>query len=589
MPHSAFPLAQELSIFLVSAGLIVPFFKHFRVNPVLGFLLIGMLVGPFGLGSLVESHSWLSYISIADSNGVATLAEWGVIFLMFTIGLELSLDRLWRMRRMVFGLGSCQIGISALAIGSLAYLWGNSLPASMLLGGCLALSSTAIVLQLLAEKGTLASPFGQANISILLMQDLAVVPILFLVTLFGEQAAEGDIGTSTNLWVSLIITMAQAALTLAVIYVIGRKILQPTLHMVAKSRTPELFMAATLLIIVVSANLTGLAGLSMALGGFVAGLLLAETEFRHTIEVDMDPFKGLLLGMFFMSVGMGIDMHIIIEKGGWLIASVIGLLVLKSVITTILCLAFRLPLSTALPTGIMLSQGGEFAFVVVSLAVTLQLLPSDVGHFMLLVASFTMMLTPFLGVIAEWLEKKLRDGKPITEDMEHQLDEGLKNHVIVAGFGRVARILCRSLSSDSIPFIAIEKDAHHLKKARQINLPVFFGDATRLEILKKAQPASAQVLVVTMDDSKASEKLVKTARTAWPKLYILARARDIEHAQRLIELGSNDVILETVEASLQLSAVILQKIGLPEDSVRQRIEHLREEERHIKPRSDEAT
>lgn len=577
------PLAHELTLFLVCAGLIVPFFKHLKINPVLGFLVMGMCVGPFGIGQLVDTWPWLAYISISNSQDVTVLAEWGVIFLMFTIGLELSLDRLWHMRRLVFGLGSSQILISAFVIGALAFAWGNSLAASVLLGGCLALSSTAVVLQLFAEKNQIHTPYGQANVSILLMQDLAVVPILFMVTFFGEQQLQGDIGAS-SIWWGLISTLGFATAVVLTLYGVGRKLLSPVLHMVAKTQSSELFLAATLVIIMLAANITGMAGLSMALGAFLAGLLLAETEFRHAIEVDIAPFKGLLLGLFFMSVGMGIDINILWEQLFWVTASVVGLFAIKAAIIAALGLAFRLPKSIAYPSGIMLGQGGEFAFVVVTLAISYQLMPEATGHFMLLVASFSMMLTPILASVADRLQARL-SAQEINQSVDDQtitLDNlpPQQSHTVIAGYGRVARVVCRTLEADGIPYICIEKDSIKVKHAKQQDLAVYYGDATRAEICQKAQIDQANTLVVTMDDGVAAEKLVKNAHQQRPDLYIIARARDIAHAQRLMSVGATDVILETVEASLQLCAVILQRSGIPETKVRQRIEHQRQTENH---------
>ena len=586
LAHETLPLAQELTIFLFCAGLIVPFAKRFNINPVIGFLTLGLLLGPYGLGRLADQLPLLNYFTIADSKDVAILAEWGVIFLMFSIGLELSLNRLWSMRRLVFGFGSGQIIVSALVIGGIAYYWGNSASISIVLGGCLALSSTAIVVQLLAQKNQISSSYGQTNIAVLLMQDLAVVPILFLVTFYGEQhlaqhLAENTDQVSQPLWLSVFISLGQGFGILLIIYGVGRKILCPLLHMVAGSKSPELFVASSLLIIVVTANLTGMAGLSMALGAFLAGLLLSETEFRHAIDVDMEPFKGLLLGLFFLTVGMGIDPSIMVEKGGWLLASVIGLLLIKTLVTTGLALVFHIPFHQALPVGLMLSQGGEFAFVVVGLAMSYQLLPDEVGHFMLMVASITMMLTPPLAKLADYLQQLLKNNQAphqAPHDTHQIMPQDLKDHIIIAGFGRVGRILCRSLSAESAVFMAIEKDIQRMADARNQDMPVYFGDACRLEILKRAGADQARLLVITMDDGPNAEALVATAKKHWPHLYILARAKDIAHAQRLMAVGADDVILEIVEASLQLSAVILEFMGLPHDQIRSKMNKIRTEE-----------
>ncbi|HCK93127.1 MAG TPA: hypothetical protein DHW71_09080 [Gammaproteobacteria bacterium] len=583
MEHHSLPMAHELSLFLICAGLIVPFFKHIKINPVLGYLLIGMVIGPFGLGALANETPWLSYISITDIRDSTLLGEWGVIFLMFTVGLELSFNRLWTMLRQVFGLGFSQVSLSAIVIGSIAYLWGNSAASSVLLGGCLALSSTAIVLQLFHQNGNLRTAYGQTNISVLLMQDLAVVPMLFLVTLYGEQSISGQLESSQQVITGLLSTLAFATSIVIGMYFVGSKILSPILHMVAHAKSSELFLAATLVIIVVCANITGMAGLSMALGAFLAGMLLAESEFRHVIEMDIAPFKGLLLGLFFMTVGMGINLEILMDQLFWILASVIGLFVIKGAIITLLCMAFKLPRSTSIPTGFMLSQGGEFAFVVVGLALSYKLLPNDTGQFMLLVTSISMILTPFLAHIGQkiWKEK-LESESHCSETLAHiaNVPQGhhYEDHVVIAGFGRVARILTRSLEAENIPFICIEKDPTKVRAARQNNMPVYFGDVIRGEILNHAHISMANTLVVTMDDGHAAERLVEHAQKHWPDLHVLARAKDLNHAQKLITLGAHDVILETVEASLQISGIILKRLGIEERKIVSRIEQQRQEE-----------
>lgn len=290
MESHSIPHLREIILFFAAAGIVVPFLHRLRISPVLGYLIVGGIIGPYGLGLFTDDVPWLSNMVISDLQGVQTLAELGVIFLMFMIGLDLSLDRLWAMRRWVFGLGSLQVLVTAVVIGAIARGFGNSPGASMVLGACLALSSTAIVMQLLIERRQLATPLGRSSFSILLMQDLAVVPILFLVGVLGAKMDDG-------LELALVFALGKAALVIVGIYMIGRMVVHPLFHMVARARNVEMFMAATLLMVIGSASITGLAGLSMALGAFLAGLLLAETEFRHEIEVNIEPFKGLLLGL----------------------------------------------------------------------------------------------------------------------------------------------------------------------------------------------------------------------------------------------------------------------------------------------------
>lgn len=460
MESHSIPHLREIILFFAAAGIVVPFLHRLRISPVLGYLIVGGIIGPYGLGLFTDDVPWLSNMVISDLQGVQTLAELGVIFLMFMIGLDLSLDRLWAMRRWVFGLGSLQVLVTAVVIGAIARGFGNSPGASMVLGACLALSSTAIVMQLLIERRQLTTPLGRSSFSILLMQDLAVVPILFLVGVLGAKMDDG-------LELALVFALGKAALVIVGIYMIGRMVVHPLFHMVARARNVEMFMAATLLMVIGSASITGLAGLSMALGAFLAGLLLAETEFRHEIEVNIEPFKGLLLGLFFMSVGMGIDYRIVGHEALWISATVLGLFLLKSIITASLCLIFGLPRHTSLEAGLLLGQGGEFAFVVVGLAMTLKLIPADLGQFMLIVTGLTMVVTPLVAHTAGRLAARL-ESRATTVFQEGNLEQlgEIEGHVIIAGYGRVGHILGRTLDADGIPFLALDTNSNGVAHAR---------------------------------------------------------------------------------------------------------------------------
>lgn len=570
MESHSIPHLREIILFFAAAGIVVPFLHRLRISPVLGYLIVGGIIGPYGLGLFTDDVPWLSNMVISDLQGVQTLAELGVIFLMFMIGLDLSLDRLWAMRRWVFGLGSLQVLVTAVVIGAIARGFGNSPGASMVLGACLALSSTAIVMQLLIERRQLATPLGRSSFSILLMQDLAVVPILFLVGVLGAKMDDG-------LELALVFALGKAALVIVGIYMIGRMVVHPLFHMVARARNVEMFMAATLLMVIGSASITGLAGLSMALGAFLAGLLLAETEFRHEIEVNIEPFKGLLLGLFFMSVGMGIDYRIVGHEALWISATVLGLFLLKSVITASLCLIFGLPRHTSLEAGLLLGQGGEFAFVVVGLAMTLKLIPADLGQFMLIVTGLTMVVTPLVAHTAGRLAARL-ESRATTVFQEGNLEQlgEIEGHVIIAGYGRVGHILGRTLDADGIPFLALDTSPNGVAHARSQGKPVYYGDASRLEMLRRAHAETARVLVLTMDNSEAAEHVVRAVHSEIPQLPIIARARDADHASLLYSLGAQEVILETVEASLQLAGRTLQLVGTQEDIILRRIDTQRQ-------------
>ncbi|MGJ3262743.1 MAG: monovalent cation:proton antiporter-2 (CPA2) family protein [Salinarimonas sp.] len=562
------PHLREVIVFLIAAGVMVPLFHRMRVSPVLGYLVVGGVIGPFGLGLLVQDYPVLQWAVIDDLAGVQALAELGVIFLLFVIGLELSLERLWAMRRLVFGLGSAQILITGTIIGFIAWEFGNSIPASIVLGACLALSSTAIVMQLLIQRRRLGTPLGRSSFSILLMQDLAVVPILFVVGVLGAKV-EGNLG------LDLALALGKAALTIGGIYVIGRLVLRPALRVAAQTKSPEMFMAAILLTVIGISAITGAAGLSMALGAFLAGLLIAETEFRHEVEVDIEPFKGLMLGLFFMSVGMGIDWRVIGEAPFWIAASVVGLFALKSLVTAGLCLAFGLGRATALEAGLLLGQGGEFAFIVVGLAMSIGLIPPDVGQFMLIVAGLTMLATPLVAAAAERLAASVAGatGHPADHAVEAMAE--IEGHVILAGFGRVGRTMVETLQAEAIPFVAIDADPGSVAAAREQGLPVYYGDASRLDLLNRAHVASASAVVLTMDDAQAAEGIARAVRQAWPMIPIYARARDKAHAARLLEAGASMAVPEAFEASLQLAGRVLEGFGVGEEVVRRRLDQQR--------------
>jgi len=563
------PYLREIVVFLIAAGVIVPLMHRFRVSPVLGYLIVGAIIGPYGLGLLADLWPWLGYAVISDVEGVQHLAELGVIFLLFMIGLELSLERLWTMRRLVFGLGSLQILITGVIIAAIAWGFGNSPAASIVLGACLALSSTAIVMQLLIEQRRLGTVVGRSSFSILLMQDLAVVPILFVVGVLGAKVG-GNVG------LDLALALGKAVLVIAGIYLGGRLVLRPLLRLVAQTKSPEMFMAAILLTVIGTSTITALAGLSMALGAFLAGLLLAETEYRHEVEVDIEPFKGLMLGLFFMSVGMGIDYRLIAAEPFWIIASVVGLFVLKSSVTAVLCLAFGLPRHTSVEAGLLLGQGGEFAFIVVGLAMTLGLVGGEVGQFMLIVAGLSMLVTPFVASFATRLARILEDrsGAPATSDQAVPTD-GLEGHVLIAGFGRVGQTLAQMLERETIPYLAVDADAVTVQEARKAGRPIFFGDASRLDILSRAHAETAAAIVVTLNNAPAVERIVQEIRTTYPELPIYARAHDAAQATRLTSIGATVAVPEAIEASFQLGGRVLAGFGFGDDAINRLIDQER--------------
>ncbi|MEQ8773263.1 MAG: cation:proton antiporter [Erythrobacter sp.] len=561
--HMHIPFLREALVFLVAAGLIVPVLQRY-LSPVLGYFLVGSLIGPYGLGLLAQQWEPVGWFVITDLDGVTALGELGVIFLLFVIGLELSFERLWTMRRLVFGLGSAQILVTGAVIAGIAFAFGNALSTAIILGACLALSSTAIVTALLVEGGRLGTTGGRATFSILLMQDLAVVPILFAVSVLGSLAVEyAALGFG--------MALGEAALTIAVIYAVGRFSLSPLLRLVARADSRESFVAISLLVAVGTAAVTGYVGLSMALGAFLAGLLIAETEFRHQVKVDIEPFKGLMLGLFFLSVGMGIDWRVVLDEPLLILSSALGLILLKVAINFVLCLAWRLPRHRAGEVAIMLGQAGEFGFLVVGLSVTVGLLAQDIAQFMLIVVGLTMLATPGLDWLARAASRWLEPVEGLTEDERDLIDDEIEGHVIIAGFGRVGEMIAAVLDRQDIRYLAIENDPGLARAAQQAGRPVRLGDAARLDVLRESALDRASALVITIGDEAATEALAHEVRRHAPGLPVFARARDAGHADRLVECGASFAVPETVEGSLRLAEVLLRDFGIDETVIERRI------------------
>jgi CPA2 family monovalent cation:H+ antiporter-2 len=484
-----------------------------------------------------------------------------VVFLLFMIGLELSLERLWGMRRIVFGMGTAQIVLTGLTIGAIAWGFGNSVEASVILGSCLALSSTAIVMQLLTEQGRFGTAVGRGSFAVLLAQDIAVVPILFVVGSLGARAG-GSLATALGL------AIAEALLAVLLILGVGRLVVRPMFRYVSSLRSPDLFMATTLLIIIATAAATHVAGLSAALGAFLAGLVFAETEFRHEIEVNIEPFKGLLLGLFFMSVGMAIDLAEIQTNPLWIGLSVVGLFAIKSLLTAVIAGLFGFGRGQAIEMGLLLGQGGEFAFVVLGFAATLALVPEPTAQFMLIVVSATMFLTPLIARIARSLGAAIEAREHPSSAGDIDIAPDLEDHVIIVGYGRTGRLLAELLDRQHVAHVALDLDSAHVAALRARGAPVFLGDASRAAMLEKVRLRNAAALVVSPDDSEAAERVLIAARRLSRDLPILVRARDSTHAARLIAQGATQVVPEVLEAGLQLGQLMLEHVGLPTDAAR---------------------
>ena len=558
----AFPFLREILLFLILAGILIPTLQRLRINQVLGFLAVGTLLGPFGLGLLAADVHWLSWLTFPSGPGVSMLAEIGVLFLMFMIGLELSAARLWSLRRWVFGAGSAQVLASAAIIGAAVVLvLGEAVPTAIILGLVLSLSSTAVVMQLMSERQSTGTSLGQAAFAVLMLQDLAVVPILILI---GALARGGSDGAA----MLAVVTMAKAGGAIALIYLVGGRVIHPLFKAFARQRQPDVFMALILLSTFGIAGLSAAAGLSMALGALIAGLLLAETEFKHEVELMVEPFKGLLMGLFFMTVGMQMDTRQMIEAPLWLAGAVAGLLLAKAVVVALVFRIGGLPWPRAVEGGLLLGQGGEFAFIVIGHAVAARLLDPGLGARVMLAVGLSMFITPLLARLGRMIgERAERSEHAAVMQVDDAALEGARGRIIIAGYGRVGQQLGKLLRAQNIGYIAFENDARMVSKLHAQGAPVYFGNAARCELLRRVHADEAPAIVLTMDHPASALQAVRGIRRDFPHVPLFVRSRDEKHARALRLAGATVVVPETLEASLQLSAFVLESMGLDERTV----------------------
>jgi monovalent cation:proton antiporter-2 (CPA2) family protein len=538
-------ILQESIIYLLAAIISVPISKRLGFGSVLGYLCAGILIGPFGFGFIHEPEHILHF------------AELGVVFLLFIIGLELKPARLWIMRKMVFGLGTAQVLVSAAVIAALAWLYGLEAQTSVVVGLILALSSTAFVLQMLAEKKQLGSQFGRAAFSILLLQDLAVIPLIAILPLLGARAGldSGFDPVEVGMMIGILVLLIVG----------GRLALKPILSTVAAAGIPELFTATALLVVIGSALLMDFAGMSMVLGAFIAGMLLADSEYRHQLEADIAPFKGLLLGLFFIAVGMSVNIGLLLDIPGRIMLLVAGLMVSKAVVLIVLARMFGMcDLRNAFSLAAVMSQGGEFAFVLFALAARERLVPAGVIDELILAVAVSMLLTPFVYLFNERFGAKL--GKAEAPQFDDIPEE--EHEVIIAGFGRVGQIVGRLLQSINKPFTALEIDSSQVDIVRRYGNSVHFGDAGRPEVLRAAGAAHAKILVLATADMETSLHIAETAKRQFPNLTIIARAHNRRHAHKLMDVGVDKIFRDTLLSSLAMGESVLAKLGFDDSDVR---------------------
>jgi CPA2 family monovalent cation:H+ antiporter-2 len=552
----AFPFLRETLLFLALAGILIPTLARWRINQVLGFLAVGALLGPFGLGLFAADMPALNYLTFPRAEGVVALAELGVMFLMFMIGLELSAARVWALRRWVFGAGTGQVGISALLIGAITWALFGRVDTAVVLGLVLALSSTAVVMQLMTAQKNTATRLGQAAFSVLMLQDLAVVPLLILIDAMGS-------GAQGNLGMLVLIAMGKAALAIALIYLVGGRIVHPLFRAFARHHQPDVFMALILLTTLGIAGISAAAGLSMALGALIAGVLLAETEFKHEVELMIEPFKGLLMGLFFMTVGMGMDLRQVAAAPLWLAAAVFGLIGIKALVVTLLFRVGGLPWGRSVEGGLLLGQGGEFAFIVIGYATAGKLVEPALGQLIMLAVGLSLFVTPPLAKLGRAIGNRWESRADLeTAALDLAQLESARGRIIIAGFGRVGRQLAKLLGEQGIEFVAFENDARLVAQMRAQGFPVYYGDASRAELLHRVDAGHAPAIVLTMDHPASALHAVRGIRREFPLVRLYARSRDEKHARALKLAGATIVVPETLEAGLQLSAFVLEAVGM---------------------------
>ncbi|EDL50156.1 cation:proton antiporter [Erythrobacter sp. SD-21] len=541
----ASPALSDALVILGAAGLVIPVFTRFRITPVIGFILIGILVGPYGLGQLVFERPWLEHITISDPEALDLFAEFGIILLLFAIGLELSFKRLWQLRRLVFGLGAAELLIGGICLAIVLSMMGQYWIGALALGFALAFSSTAIVLPISGST----SPVGRAALSMLLFEDIMIVPIVFILGAMAPNAASEG-------WEGLLTTMWQGAAVIAVMMIAGRYALPRLFAQAARTKSPELFLAAAMLVVIGSSLATAAVGLSPIVGALIAGLLIAETEYHTEVESIMEPFKGLALGIFLITVGMSIDLATIAEHFGMIATAVVGVLVFKALLTGVLLRLMGARRSTAAETGILMASPSETTLIVLTAASSALLIQPGTAQFWQIVTAIGLTITPLLARLGRVVARRVEPAPELPPE-----DEG-ERKVIIVGIGRVGRLVAQMLKAHEKAYVAIDSDADLIEYAKREGYRATFGNAARGDALHHLGIEDALAVVLTMDEPVLAERLVRKLRSEYPDLLIVARARDIAHAAELYRAGASHAVPEALEATLQLSEAVLVDIGV---------------------------
>ena len=556
---------SDALVILGAAGIVIPAFARFRITPIIGFILVGLVVGPFGLGSLVPQYPWLYHITISDPAAIAPFAEFGIILLLFEIGLELSFNRLWDMRRLVFGLGAMELGVSAFLLSGVLLFTGLQISGAFGLGLALALSSTALVLPIAGTHG----PVGRAALSMLLFEDIALVPIIFILGAMGPVAAHSDGPTLGE-------TLLYGGIVVAVLLIGGRLLLPRLFAQAAQTKSPELFLAATMLVVIAAALSTSLVGLSPIMGALLAGLLIAETEYHTEVEAITTPFKGLALGVFLITIGMGIDLRVVWAQIGPLTLAVISVVVLKALVTMFALRAMGKERATALEAGILMASPSETTLIVLTTAAEASLINRETAQFWQIVTAIGLTITPLLAKLGEsWGQRVARGTADVGQNTFVEEPEG--ERVVVMGFGRVGRLIAEMLTVHKAAWLGIDSDPGIVRSARKDGLPVLFGNVDSEAAIARLGLDDAKAMILTMDEPVLILRMVKRLRSAHPDLPIIVRARDAAHAAALYKAGASHAVPETLESSLQLSEAVLVDLGFPMGPVIASIHEKRDE------------
>jgi monovalent cation:H+ antiporter-2, CPA2 family len=556
---------SDALVILGAAGIVIPAFARIRISPIIGFILIGMLVGPAGLGSLSQTYPWLHYVTISNPHAIEPFAELGIVLLLFSIGLELSFRRLWGMRGLVFGAGATELLGSAALLGIGLYMTGESVAGAIGLGLALALSSTAIVIPLVGTH----SPVGRSALAMLLFEDLALVPIVFLLGAMAPQAAGAGVG-------SLLSTILIGGVTAVAMLFLGRLLLPRLFAQAARTKSPELFLSVCLLVVIVASLVTSAIGFSAVLGALIAGIVIAETDYRGEVEVITAPFRGLGLGIFLITVGMSVDFRVVLGNWQALLAALAGVLLVKALVTAMLLRIGGARTAVAAETGVLMASPSETTLIVLGSATAAQLISRDSAAFWQIVTAMGLTVTPLLAKIGRAAGSRFA-GRSMADQMDASLETAEPGQVVILGFGRVGRMVADMLEAHGKDYLAIDSDVDGVGASREEGYDVLFGDVARPELIERLRAREPSALILTMDNPVLVNRLAKELRSAFPDLPIVARARDTAHAAELYRAGVTDAVPETLEASLQLSEAALVDLGVPMGPVIASIHEKRDE------------